>query len=121
MFLWSNVNVFVWSHEDIPGIDSHVIARWLNIDPKYRLVKQKWREFNTKRYKAIKAEVDKLLKLDFIKSVDYPVWWWVCVDFTVLNKACPKDYFLLPRIDQLVDATVGHRLLSFMDAHSSYN
>ncbi|KAL5539002.1 hypothetical protein UlMin_044709 [Ulmus minor] len=47
--------------------------------------------------------------------------WRVCVDFTDLNKACPKDSFPLPRIDQLVDATAGHELLSFMDAYSGYN
>ena len=40
---------------------------------------------------------------------------------TDLNKACPKDHFPLPRIDQLVDATSGHELLSFMDAYSGYN
>ena len=39
------------------------------------------------------------------------------MDFTDLNKACPKDSFPLPCIDQLVDATVGHKLLSFMDAY----
>ncbi|KAL5562369.1 hypothetical protein UlMin_032116 [Ulmus minor] len=47
--------------------------------------------------------------------------WRVCVDFTDLNRACPKDSFPLPRIDQLVDATAGHELLSFMDAYSGYN
>ena len=45
----------------------------------------------------------------------------MCVDFMDLNKACPKDSFLLPRIDQLVDSTAGHRLLTFMDAFSGYN
>ena len=40
----------------------------------------------------------------------------VCIDFTDLNKACPKDYFPLPHIDSLVDATSGHELLTFMDA-----
>ena len=43
------------------------------------------------------------------------------MDFTDLNKACPKDSYPLPRIDQLVDSTAGHKLLSFMDAFSSYN
>ena len=47
--------------------------------------------------------------------------WRMCVDFTDLNKACPKDTFPLPRIDQLVDSTAGHRLLTFMDAFSGYN
>jgi hypothetical protein len=45
----------------------------------------------------------------------------MCVDFTDLNKACPKDCFPLPRIDQVVDSTVGHEVLSFMDAFSGYN
>ena len=45
----------------------------------------------------------------------------MCVDFTDLNKACPKDSFPLPRIDQLVDSTAGHKLLTFMDAFSGYN
>ena len=47
--------------------------------------------------------------------------WRMCVDFTDLNKACPKNSYPLPRIDQLVDSIVGHRLLSFMDAFSEYN
>ena len=47
--------------------------------------------------------------------------WRVCVDFTDLNKACPKDPFPLPRIDQLVDATVGHPRTSFLDAFQGYH
>ncbi len=47
--------------------------------------------------------------------------WRMCVDFTDLNKMCPKDSYPLPRIDQLVDSTTGHKLLCFMDALSSYN
>ena len=47
--------------------------------------------------------------------------WRTCVDFTDLNKACPKDSFPLPRIDQLVDSTDRHKLLSFMDSFSGYN
>ncbi|KAL5554586.1 hypothetical protein UlMin_041987 [Ulmus minor] len=83
---------------------------------------------------AINTEVNKLLKADFIEEANYPDWianvvlvkkangnWRVCVDFTDLNRACPKDSFPLPRIDQLVDATAGHELLSFMDAYSGYN
>lgn len=47
--------------------------------------------------------------------------WRMCIDFTDLNNACPKDSFPLPRIDQLVDSTAGHKLLTFMDAFSGYN
>ena len=47
--------------------------------------------------------------------------WRVCVDFTDLNKACPKDPFPIPKIDQLVDATVGHPRMSFLDAFQGYH
>ena len=45
----------------------------------------------------------------------------MCVDFTDLNRACPKDPFLMPRIDQLVDAMVGHHRMSFLDAIQGYH
>ena len=89
---------------------------------------------DAKHYQALKEEVDKLLYCDFIKESFYPSWlknpvlvkkpngkWRTCMDFTYLNKACPKDSFPLPRIDQLVDTTLGHALLTFMDAYSRYN
>ena len=47
--------------------------------------------------------------------------WRMCIDFTDLNKACPKDSYPLFRIDTLVDSTTKHQLLSFMDAFSGYN
>ena len=47
--------------------------------------------------------------------------WRVCVNYTNLNDACPKDTFSLPGIDQIVDAMVGHQLLSFLDSYSGYN
>ena len=79
-------------------------------------------------------EVDRLLEADFIREVFYPVWlanvvmvkksnskWRMCIDFIDLNKACPKDNFPLSRIEQLVNSTAGHKLLSFMDAFFGYN
>ena len=47
--------------------------------------------------------------------------WRMCVDFTDLNRACPKNSYPLPRIDTLVDSTVRHQLLRFMDVFSGYN
>ena len=89
---------------------------------------------DAERYQALKKEADKLLSNDFIKESFYHSWlanpvlvkkpngkWRTYVDFTDLNKTCSKDSFPLPRIDQLVDATSGHALLSFMDAYSRYN
>ena len=74
------------------------------------------------------------MTVGFIREVYYHNWlanvvlvkkangkWRMCVDFIDLNKACPKDSFPLPRIDQLVDSTVGHKLLIFMDAFLGYN
>jgi hypothetical protein len=45
----------------------------------------------------------------------------MCVDYTSLNKVCPKDLFPLPRIDQVVDSTLGCETLCFLDAYSSYH
>ena len=45
----------------------------------------------------------------------------MCVDYTSLNKACPKDPFPLPRIDQIIDSTSGCKILSFLDAYSGYH
>ena len=47
--------------------------------------------------------------------------WRICINYKDLNKACPKDNFFLSKIDQLIDATSSHKLLSFMDAFSDYN
>ena len=82
---------------------------------------------------AVKSEVTKLKQAWAIKKVFYPQWlvntvvvkkktgkWRVCVDFIDLNRACPKDPFPMPRIDQLVDATVGHPRMSFLDAFQGY-
>ena len=79
-------------------------------------------------------KVDKLLAAKFIREVKYPNWlanvvvvpkkermWRVCVDYTKLNDVCPKDSFLLPLIDQIVDATAEHGMLSFLDVFSRYH
>ena len=76
----------------------------------------------------------KLKHAGAIKEVFYPEWlantmvvkkknrkWQVCVDFTDLNKACPKYSFPMPRIDQLVDAKVRHPRMSFLDTFQGYH
>jgi hypothetical protein len=133
-FLKNNKDVFALSHEDMPGIDPSIISHKLNVNPCLRPIKQKRRVFAPERNNTIMKEMDKLLTANFIREVFYPDWlanvvivkkangkWRVCVDFTDLNKACPKDSFPLPRIDQLVNSTAGHKLLTFMDAFSGYN
>ena len=128
------MDVFTWTHSDMEGINPNVISYHLNTDQSRKPVRQKRQAMDNERYQALKEEVDKLLSNGFIKKSFYPSWlenpvlvkkpngkWRTCVDFTDLNKACPKDSFLPPRIDQLVDATSGHALLSFMDTYSGYN
>jgi Reverse transcriptase (RNA-dependent DNA polymerase) len=83
---------------------------------------------------TVKEEIRKLLKAGFIREMKYSEWiantilvknskgsWRMYVDYTDLNKACPKASFPLPSIDQLVDSTVVFRCLSFVDAFSGYN
>ena len=116
------------------GIDPAIITHRLNVSPSFKPVKQKRRSFTPERQKAINEEVGKLLQAGAIREVEYPEWlanvvlfkkandkWRLCIDFTDVNRACPKNSFPLPRIDLIVDATAGHELLSFMDAFSGYN
>ena len=90
--------------------------------------------FAPERDQAIAEKVCKLQEASFIREVYYSNWlanvvmvkkasrkWRMFVDFTDLNKVCPKDNYPLPRVDVLVDSTARHQLLSFMDAFSGYN
>ncbi|GFZ12705.1 hypothetical protein Acr_23g0010900 [Actinidia rufa] len=102
-FLKKNSDVFAWSQGDVPGIGPQVA-------------------------------VHKLFTNTILQESHYPDWltniiialqkgrkWRVCVDFTDLNKACPKDSFPLTKIDLIADATSKHELLNFMDAFSGYH
>ena len=133
-FLRQNRDVFAWKQADMGGIDPTVITHRLNTSPSFKPVKQKQRSFGPNRQKAINEEVGKLLQAGAIREEEYLEWlanvvlvkkvngkWRLCIDFTDINKACPKDNFPLPRIDLIVDTTTGHELLSFMDAFSGYN
>ena len=128
-FLQRNVNVFAWDACEALRIDLDFICHHLNVNPSITLRKKPPKRSSKDHYEAVKDEVTKLKRAGAIKEVFYPKWlantvmvkkknkkWRVCVDFTDLNKAYPKDPFPLPRIDQLVDATVGHLRMSFIDA-----
>ena len=133
-FLKKSMDMFAWSHEKMAGIDPSVITHRLNMYPSSKPVRQKKMVFALERDKAIKEEVQKLTMVKFIREVYYLDWlanvvmvkktngkWRMCVDFTNLNKTCPNDSYLLPHINQLVDSTMGHKLLSFMDAFLGNN
>ena len=90
-------------------MDPDFIFHYLNVNPVVLPKKQPpWRSFK-KHFDAVKEEVNKLKQAGAIKEVFYPEWlantvvvkkknvkWWVCVDFTNLNKVFPKDPFLMP-------------------------
>ena len=95
----------------------------LKVDMKVKPRKQRLRTMSEDRNKAAQSEVQKLLDAGVIREVQYPEWlanivmvpkkngnWRMCIDFTTINKFCPKDEFPLPRIDTLVDAAVGSEM-----------
>jgi hypothetical protein len=118
----------------MPGIPREVAEHFLDILPHSRAVQQRLRCFDEEWRRAIGVELRKLLEAGFLKEVFHLTWlanpvlvkknngkWTMCVYYTSLNKACPKFPFPLPRIDQIVDSTVGCELLCFLDAYSGYH
>ena len=106
----------------------------LRLIPGSNPTKQCLCRFDDERRRAIGEEVAKLLAAGFIREVFHSDWlanpvlvkkktrrWRMCVDYTGLNKVCPKDHFPLPHIDQIVDSTSGCKILSFLDAYSGYH
>ena len=111
-----------------------VASHKLNVLPTAKPIRQNVRRFHPDRHQIIETKVDNLLETGFIREVKYPKWltnvvavpkkggkWRVCVDYTDLNEARPKDSFPLWRVYQIVDATARHGFLSFMDAFSRYH
>jgi hypothetical protein len=118
----------------MPGIPRAVIEHHLKIHFDARPVRQKPRKHSIERQNFIREEVRKLLQVGFIEEVYHPVWLAnpvivpkangklrMFIDYTNLNKACLKDPYPLPRIDQIVDSTSGCDLLSFIDAYSGFH
>ncbi|GKV30769.1 hypothetical protein SLEP1_g39549 [Rubroshorea leprosula] len=105
-FLRDNKDVFAWTSANMPRTPTLVI----------------------------KEEVEKLLQVGFIKRVDYCEWvanpvlvkkingkWWMCIYYTNLDQACPKDCYPMPNINKLVEAAFGNERLSLLDAYSDYH
>nr|CAE03096.2 OSJNBa0017B10.11 [Oryza sativa Japonica Group] len=133
-FLRANADVFAWRPADMPGVPREVIEHRLAVRPGARPVRQKVRRQAPERQAFIREEVARLLEAGFIREVIHPEWLAnpvvvpkangklrMCIDYTDLNKACPKDPYPLPRIDQIVDSTAGCDLLCFLDAYSGYH
>jgi hypothetical protein len=113
-----------------PKIVKHEITTYIDAKP----VRQKLHPVNPRKASAIKVEVEKLLKVDFIYPIHLTQWVsnpmsvikkqgmiCVCTNFYDLNKACPKDNFPTTFIDQIIDECAGCKAFSFMDIFSGYN
>ena len=129
-----HLDAFAWSASDMPGIDPDFLCHHLSMEATVRPVRQRRRKFNEERQMVVREETQKLLSAGHIREIQYLEWlanvvlvkkangkWRMCVDFTDLNKACPKDSYPLPSIDALVDSASGCKVVSFLDAFSGYN
>jgi hypothetical protein len=118
----------------MPGIPREVIEHSWDIRDDYKPVRQRLHRFDEEKHRVIRKEIHKLLAAEFIKEVFHPEWLAnpihvkkkngklrMCVDYTGLNKSCPKHLFPLPRIHQIVDSTLGCEALSFLDAYFGYH
>ncbi|KAA3460987.1 RNA-directed DNA polymerase (Reverse transcriptase), Ribonuclease H-like protein [Gossypium australe] len=127
-------DVFAWSYQDMPGLNTEIVVHRLPIKVECKPVQQKLRRIRPDVLLKIKEEVSKQFDAGFLQVVKYSEWVAnivpvpkkdgkvrMCVDYRDLNKASPKDNFPLPHIDTLVDNTTGYSLFSFMDGFSGYN
>lgn len=118
----------------MPGSDPNEVVHRLSIDPSQWPIKQHLRKAKHDNIDKIEGEVDKFIKTRFICEVRYPKWLTiivyiqkkngqirVCIDYMNLNSAYPKDDFLLPLIELLVNATMTYKAFSFMNRYSGYN
>jgi hypothetical protein len=127
-------DVFAWSYEEMPGIDPDIIVHEIKTYPDAKPVRQRLHPVHPRKVVAIKLEVEKLLKDGFIYPVALTDWVsnlvlvnkkqgtiHVCVDYRDINKACPKDNYPTPFVDQIVDDCAGSEIFSLMDGFSGYN
>ncbi|XP_072060307.1 uncharacterized protein [Arachis hypogaea] len=118
----ANVDLFAWTPADMPGIDPEVMSHHLAVKAEAHPVAQRRRKMSCERAEEVAKQTASLLEAGFIRELDYSTWlsnvvlvkkhngkWRMCVDYSDLNRACPKDCFPLPNIDALVDAAAGYR------------
>ena len=118
----------------MPGVPTDFDEHKLLLQPEVKPVRKTLRRLSEEKRRVVGEEVARLLAAGFIMEVFFPEWlanpvlvlkknkqWCMCIDYTSLNKACPKDPFALPRIDQVIDSTARCELLRFLDAYSGYH
>jgi hypothetical protein len=119
----------------MPGLSRELVEHRLPIKSGFRPYKQPAQRFNLIIHNQVKEEVERLLDTRFIRPCRYADWVsniipvkkkntdkiQVCLDFHNLNKATPKDEYLIPIADMLINNASGHRVISFLDGNAGYN
>jgi len=132
--LKSNANLCGWSASDIPRIDPYFICHKLSTLPQSKQISQRKRKLEDEKRSVADYKVNQFLIVDIIREVSYITWLTnvvmvkkasekcrMCVDYSNLNKACPKDTYSLSCINRLIDNTTRYELLIFLDTYSGYN
>ena len=125
---------FSWDYPDMKGINPQLCSHHIYIEKDARPVRQPQRRLNPHLKDVVKAELQKLLDVNFIYPISDSKWvsplvvvpkkngkWRICVDYRELNKATQKDHFPLPFIDQVLYTLAGKKFFSFLDGFSGYN
>ena len=133
LFLIQNVDMFAWSPYEVPEVDPEFIVHKLNVNPSFPPKKQKPRRSAKEHVEVVRSKLRRLREAGAIKETFFLEWLAntmvvkkkigklrVCIDFTDWQ-GCPKDPFLMLKIDQLVEATYGHPRMSFLDTFQGYH
>ena len=116
--------MFAWTTADMPGVSPDIITHRLSIYKEGRPI-----TMGEEKHNAARKETEKVTKAGFIRKAHCTTWltnvvvvkksngkWKMCVDYTDLNKACPKDSYVLPSIDSLVDGAANHTICHAFNA-----
>ena len=127
-------DVFAWSYKDMRGLDPQLYQHQIHLSADAKPVAQRSYRMNPKYAAKVKEEIDKLLRVGFIRPVKQATWLspivvvpkkngkiWVCVDYLKLNAVTVTDAFPLPFTDGVLDAVARHEVYNFFDNVRSYN
>ncbi|GJS34887.1 reverse transcriptase domain-containing protein [Tanacetum coccineum] len=132
--LKDNMDIFSWKPADMTSVPRFIVEHRLNIREGCQPIRQKRRGHAPNRNKAIHEEVAKLVEVEIMREVHNHDWlsnpvmvkkhdgiWRMCVNFTNLNKSCPKDCYPLPEIDWKVESLCEYPFKGFLDAYKGYH
>ncbi|KAM1465204.1 hypothetical protein ACFX10_043752 [Malus domestica] len=127
-------NCIAWHYTEMLGLDSTLVEHIMPIKEGYKHVKQAPWRMSKEIEENVKEEIERLVKAGFIRPAKYVKWLAnimplkaitnavrCCVDYRNINRATPKDEYLMLMADLSIDAVAKHKVLSFMDGNASYN